>query len=62
MMHPRPVPDERKSPQRCGSPMVADSPMRRGFTPAMRARRSMRQSVWPPRSPRSSEWTSSITT
>ena len=41
--------------------MVADRPMRRGLTPAMRQRRSMRQMVWPPRSPRSREWTSSMT-
>ena len=62
MTQPRPVPRERISPVSSGSPMVADRPMRRGLTPAMRERRSMQHRVCPPRSPRRSECTSSITT
>ena len=59
---PRPVPAARRAPVSAGVPMVADSPMRRGCTPAIRERRSIRQSVCPPRSPRRRECTSSITT
>lgn len=51
----RPVPRERNSPVRSGSPMVADRPMRRGLTPARRLRRSIRHRVCPPRSPRRRE-------
>ena len=57
-----PVPRDRNSPVPSGSPMVADNPMRRGLTPAIRDSRSIKHSVYPPRSPRRRECTSSMTT
>ena len=58
---PLPVPALRNSAACFGSPMVADSPMRRGLTPAMRDNRSIRHRVCPPRSPRINACSSSIT-
>ena len=58
----RPVPADRNSPVFSGSPMVAESPIRRGLTCARRDRRSIRQRVCPPLSPLSRECTSSMTT
>ena len=62
MTVPRPVPAAKNAPTSSGSPTVAESPMRRGMTPAMRESRSIRHSVCPPRSARKSECTSSMTT
>ena len=52
---------QRKSAAFCGSPIVADKPMRRGSDPERRASRSIRHMVCPPRSPRIKECISSMT-
>ena len=57
----RPLPAPRKRPASSGLPIVADSPMRLGRQSASLHMRSIRQNVCMPRSPRSSEWTSSMT-
>ena len=57
-----PVPSARNCPTAWGSPTVAERPTRLGFTPASRDRRSTKQRVCPPRSPRRNAWISSITT
>ena len=56
-----PVPALRNSAACCGSPIVADRPMRRGLTPAIRESRSTRHRVCPPRSPRINACSSSMT-
>ena len=47
----RPVPLDKKAPAASRSPMVAERPILRGFTPASCDRRWIKHRVWPPRSP-----------
>ena len=57
----RPLPAARNRPAASGSPIVAERPTRRGLHPAVLQSRSIRQKVCIPRSPRRSEWISSMT-
>ena len=57
----RPLPLARNRPAACGDPMVAESPILRGWQPARAHILSIRQKVCSPLSDLSREWISSMT-